>query len=214
MPGTTWPWPEGEFFGYQKKYYARHCDYKGPKYGWSPMPDQYVLDFIHRREIQNRNQPLFIEFILVTSHAPFHMQPPYLEDWSQVIDGTVYQQEDIIYFAVKWPDLTNASEAYMTSITYDLKVLKAFILQFIADETLIIIMGDHQPNAQITGKNRPWSVPIHVISRNHHLLQFFAARGYTSGLIPRQLTPHPGMETFLYNFLTDFSTASGKQPVN
>lgn len=214
MPGTTWPWPEGKFFGYHKKYYAWHFDYKGPRYGWSPMPDQYVLDFIHRREIQPRKQPLFIEFILVTSHAPFHMQPPYLEDWSRVKDGTVYQQEEIIYFPIKWPDLTNASEAYITSIIYDQKVLKAFILQFIADDTLIIIMGDHQPNAQITGKNRPWSVPVHVISRNHHFLQFFSARGYTPGLIPRQLTPHPGMETFLYNFLTDFSTASEKQPVN
>jgi hypothetical protein len=210
MPGTTWPWPEGEFFGYQKKYYAWHFDYNGPRYGWSPMPDQYVLDFIHRSEIQHRRQPLFIEFVLVTSHAPFHMQPAYLEDWSRIKDGAVYHRQEPITFPVTWPELTNASEAYMTSILYDLTVIKAFIQQFVKEETLIIIMGDHQPNVRITGESRPWSVPVHVISRNPGFLQPFAARGYTSGLIPRQPPPHLGMEKFLFDFLADFSTAKSQ----
>ena len=41
MPGTQWPWPQGSFFGYQKKYYAWNFEYRGPMYGWSSMPDQY-----------------------------------------------------------------------------------------------------------------------------------------------------------------------------
>ncbi len=206
MPGTTWPWPEGAFFGYQRKYYAWNFNYKGPKYGWSPMPDQYVLDYVYQQEIQNRRKPLFVEYVLITSHAPFHMQPPYLEDWSQIGDGTIFHKKEPVTFPIVWPDLSNAGEAYMTSIIYDIKALKAYLEQYVDDDSLIIILGDHQPNVQITGENRPWSVPIHVISRNRDFLGPFAARGYTPGIIPGQPPPHSGMETFLYDLLEDFST--------
>jgi hypothetical protein len=206
MPGTQWPWPEGEFFGYQKKYYAWDFDYKGPVYGWSTMPDQYVLDFIFNHEIQEQSNPLFMEFILTSSHAPFHRQPPYVEDWSQIGDGKIYHDLETITFPIIWPDLSNASEGYVTSIAYELKVIVEFINKFIDDDTLIIVLGDHQPNVQITGKKASWSVPIHVISRNRNHLQPFLNRGYATGIIPTQPMPHRGMETFLPDFLVDFST--------
>ena len=152
MPGTQWPWPEGEFFGYQKKYYAWDFDYKGPVYGWSTMPDQYVLDFIFNREIQGQTNPLFIEFILNSSHAPFHRQPPYVEDWSQIGSGKIYHDLEVITFPIIWPDLSNAAEGYVTSIAYELKVIVEFIIKFIDDDTLIVVLGDHQPNVQITGE--------------------------------------------------------------
>jgi len=206
MPGTQWPWPQGAFFGYQQKYYAWNFDYHGPMYGWSSMPDQYVLDFIYRHEVQNRTQPLFIEFILVTSHAPFHRQPPYLNDWSQIGNGAVYQEKNVITFPIVWPDLSNAAEGYVTAISYELNVISEFLIRYLDDNALIIILGDHQPNVQITGKNQPWSVPVHVISRNNEFLEPFRKRGYSPGLIPTQPPPHRGMETFLYDFLADFST--------
>lgn len=61
-------------------------------------------------------------------------------------------------------------------------------------------------NVQITGKKASWSVPIHVISRNRGYLQPFLNRGDTPGLIPAQPLPHRGMQTFLPDFLLDFST--------
>jgi hypothetical protein len=206
MPGTQWPWPQGAFFGYQKKYYAWNFDYQGPMYGWSTMPDQYVLDFIYRKEIHNRTQPLFIEFVLVTSHAPFHRQPPYLKDWPHLGTGEIYHQLETVTFPIIWPDLSNASEGYVTAMIYELNVISDFIVRYLNDNALIIVLGDHQPNVQITGKNQPWSVAVHVISRNDALLEPFRKRGYSPGLIPTQPPPHRGMETFLYDFLADFST--------
>jgi len=206
MPGTQWPWPEGNFFGYQKKYYAWDFDYKGPVYGWSTMPDQFVLDFIFNREIKGQINPLLIEFILTSSHAPFHRQPPYVEDWSQIGNGKIYYDLDVITFPIIWPDLSNASEGYATSIAYELKVIVGFINKFIDDDTLIVVLGDHQPSVQITEKKASWSVPIHVISRNRDHLQPFLKRGYNPGLIPTQPLPHRGMESFLYDFLEDFGT--------
>ena len=206
MPGTQWPWPEGEFYGYQAKYYAWHFDYRGPMYGWSTMPDQYVLDFIRRCEIETSNQPLFVEFILVSSHAPFHCQPPYLDAWSRIGEGAVYNDLEVITFPIVWPDLSNASEGYVTAIRYDLTVMAEFIRQFVKDAALIIILGDHQPNVQLTGANQLWSVPVHVISRNADLLKPFQNRGFMPGLIPAQSPPHRRMASFLFDFLEDFST--------
>jgi hypothetical protein len=206
MPANEIPWPQGDFFGYQKHYYARDFQYRGPRFGWSPMPDQYVLEFVYRQEILPRKQPLFIEFVLISSHAPFNRQPPYLKDWSQIGDGSIYHRKETITFPVVWPDLTNAAEAYISAIIYEMTVIKKFIEQYVDDDTLIIIMGDHQPNVQITGPDSTWSVPVHVISRNKQFLEPFVKNGYTPGLIPQQPPPHPGMETFLPNFLRAFST--------
>ena len=206
MPANELPWPQGKFFGYQKHYFARDFEYTGPKFGWSPMPDQYVLEYIYRKEILPRRQPLFLEIVLISSHAPFNRQPPYLEDWSQIGNGSIYHQKETVTFPVVWPDLANAAKAYATAIIYELTVLKSFIEQYLRDDTLIIIMGDHQPNVQITGPDSTWSVPIHVISRNKKFLEPFENKGYTPGLIPRQMPPHPGMETFLPGFLKAFST--------
>jgi len=206
MPGTQWPWPEGEFYGFQANYYAWDFDYRGPAYGWSTMADQYMLDFIRRREMQAPSRPLFLEFILGSSHAPFHRQPPFLADWSRIGDGSAYNEMEVITFPIVWPDLSNASEGYVTAIRYDLTVIADFISQFVKKDALIVILGDHQPNVQLTGPDQLWSVPVHILSRNHDFLKPFQNRGYRPGLIPTQPPPHPGMESFLFDFLEDFST--------
>jgi hypothetical protein len=205
MPGTLWPWPAGEFYRYDKKYYAPDFDYHGPKFGWAPMTDQYVLDAIYRAEIQNRSRPLFIEFVLISSHAPFNEIPRYIADWSMIEDGAIYQGLEPIRFPVIWPELKNASEAYVASIMYDWQVVVGFMERTAANDQIIIILGDHQPNLKITGENRPWSVPVHIISRNPSLVEPFISRGYTPGLIPSQPLPHPGIESLLWGLLEDFS---------
>ena len=165
-----------------------------------------MLDFIRHREMQAPSQPLFIEFILGSSHAPFHRQPPYLADWSRIGDGSVYNDLEVITFPIVWPDLTNASAGYVSAIRYDLSVIADFIAQFVKDDALIVILGDHQPNVQLTGPDQLWSVPVHILSRNQDFLKPFQNRGYRPGLIPTQPPPHPGMESFLFDFLEDFST--------
>jgi hypothetical protein len=70
---------------------------------------------------------------------------------------------------------------------------------------LVILLGDHQPPAVIGGRPEPpWTVPIHVLSRDPDLLAPFIAEGYVSGLFPAQQPPYRGMETFLAWFLAAF----------
>jgi len=195
MPGTLWPWPQGEFFAFQEKFYYRHFDYRGPALGWSPMPDQFVFDAVDRRVIASSRQPLFIEFVLTSVHAPFHRLPPYLTDWATIKDGRIYARTEIRHYPIVWPDLSNAATAYTDALKYDFAVLAGFLQRIARGEALVLVLGDHQPARQLTGPNQPWSVPVHAVSRNDRLLQPWIAAGFTPGVIPSQPSPHEGMES-------------------
>ncbi len=204
MPGTRFIYPEGAAYDYQQAYYAEHFDYRGPTFGWAPMADQFVLDWVHQREFVKHSQPLFVRYVLVSSHASFSVQPPYIDDWDSIGDGDIYNTLPPVRYPISWPNLKNAGEAYLRSLDYDFKLLGDYLAKYVSPDTLIIILGDHQPNQQLTAEGEPFSVPVHIISGNARLLEPFRRRGYTSGLIPQQPLPHAEMETFVQNFLQDF----------
>lgn len=204
MPGTRLAFPQGAAFGYEQVYYAWHFGYQGPPFGWAPMPDQFVLDWVRRREWTAPAQPIFARYVLVSSHASFSIQPPYIADWQTIGDGSLYNTREPVLYPIEWPDLSNAGEAYLRSLDYEFETLGNYLAQYVERDTLVIILGDHQPNLQLTGPGEAWSVPVHVISRNPRLLKPFRELGYTGGLFPDQPLPHAGMETFLPEFLHDF----------
>lgn len=204
MPGTRFVYPEGASYGYEHAYYAKHFNYNGPTFGWAPMSDQFVLDYVHRREFTNRDQPLFIRYVLISTHAAYSIQPPFIAEWDTIGDGSIYNDQPLVRYPIHWPNLQNAGNAYLRSLDYDFATLGDYFAKYVNNDTLIIIMGDHQPNLHLTGGGKPWSVPAHIISRNPQLLSPFRKRGYTPGLIPAQPLPHAGMETFLQGFLQDF----------
>jgi hypothetical protein len=210
MPATTSSWPEGEFFRFQKKYYFRDFGYRGPNLKWAPMTDQFVLDAIHRREVAAAEQPLLLQYVLISSHYPFNLIPRYFEDWSVIGDGSIYAREDSVTVLPIPPGSNTAGpEGYVAAMRYELNLITEYVTRFLPDDdrALVVVLGDHQPYSGVTGKGKPWSVPIHVVSRDPQVLEPFRGRGYTPGWIPRQSPPHPGMETFLPGFLEDFSSA-------
>lgn len=213
QPGTTREWPRGELFRFDQHYYSWNFDYAGPSFGWATMPDQYVLDFVRRRELGNHGPPLFVQYVLVSSHAPWSDQPVLLDDWGRIQDGSVYKKLETVHYPIQWPDFTNASEAYIRSIVYDFEVLKRYFVDYIQDDSLFIVMGDHQPVTEVTGYSPSHAVPVHVFSRNAQLLEPFLIRRYTRGMWPRQTEPPRPMELFLTDFLRDFSTSTAEVKV-
>jgi hypothetical protein len=213
MPGTTMPWPEGGFLKYAHTYYAKDFDYDGPTFSWSPMPDQFVLARIYAREVAPHPTALFVRYFLTSTHSPFNRQPPYIEDWDRIDRrGEIYRHLAPITFPFNWPDMTHAAEAYLSAMIYDMTVLQAYLRDRIKGDALIIIVGDHQPIAQVTGPGRPSWVPIHILSRNRAFLEPFIRMGYTSGMIPRSRPPYKGMDTFMADFLRAFSQGADGGP--
>jgi hypothetical protein len=184
-------------------------DYRGPTYRWANMPDQYVIDFVHRREVTAARAPLLAVYTLITSHAPWSDQPPVVSDWASIGDGAVYRALPVTHFPVTWINLGDAAEAYDRSVAYDIEVITAYANRVLANDALVIVLGDHQPVAEVTRFSNSMAVPIHVLSRNAALVAPFRARGYTPGLRPAR-TSHPpaGMETFLPDLLADLSGPS------
>jgi hypothetical protein len=197
QPGTTRPFPEGMVHGFVKKYYSWQLDYHGPAFGWALMPDQYVVDFVHRREVEPQaTAPVFLQYALVSSHAPWSTVPTPVDDWSLVPSASVFGRHER-KFPVFWSNLGDGGPAYSYSISYDFEVLRRYIVERLERDTLIMILGDHQPAGSITDNDPSWAVPLHMVSRDRALIDRFVAAGYTPGMTPSASGKVAGMETFL-----------------
>jgi hypothetical protein len=206
MPGLKTPEPEHGFWGFAQSYYAADLGYDGPPFGWFDIPDQYTLRRLDAIEGAAGHEPLFAQIVLVSSHTPFAPVPPYVADWS---DAGAYRsvsqtQWDHIYAP---PDWAHLEAPYLESVVYDLRTLGAW-LAGLAGDALVIIVGDHQPPGFVSGEKQPWTVPIHVLSRDPDLVRPFEALGYVEGAAPPRQGPFKAMESFLGDFITGFAQAA------
>jgi phosphatidylglycerophosphate synthase len=192
-----------DFYDFDATYRNWDFDYAGPPFAWASMPDQYVVDFVRRHVIEEAPGPFFSAYVLVSSHAPWSHVPTMVEDWAEVGNGDIYNRHPFKHTQTNWPDFSNAAEPYVASIAYDLRVLQRYLIDFVKDDSLVIILGDHQPVSELTENSPSWAVPVHVLSRDPALVEPFVTRGYARGMIPSEASAP--MESFLIGFLRDFS---------
>jgi Sulfatase len=206
-PAITLPWPEGERLGFEEIYAAADLGYAGRPYNWVTMPDQYTLAALERTERAGSERPLFAEVSLISSHAPWTPVAPVLEDWSTIGDGSVFSEwaEDGDPPEVVWRDPERVREQYARALDYVLRVLASYAANFVDQNTLLIMVGDHQPAPLITGEGASRDVPIHLISGDPELLAPFEAWGFTPGMRPEPgAAPRP-MDGFRDFFLDAFT---------
>jgi hypothetical protein len=203
QPGTTRPWPEGLIHGFDRRYYAFDMDYEGPTFGWATMPDQYTIHVVHGKEMEKAKAPLFVEYALVSSHAPWTPVPVVVDDWAKLDRGRIFKNSPGVRFPVSWTNMEEGAVAYAYSLCYDFDVMKRYIADRLKRDAFIVILGDHQPPGAITYDDPSWAVPLHVLSRDRELIDRFIASGYTPGMIP---TDHDGKMRGLQHFLSDFLT--------
>jgi hypothetical protein len=187
MPGLWWDWPEGSFYGFDDIYGALRLDYRGPQFGWFTLTDQFALARIDAFEIAKQPRPpLFIFFPTVSTHAPFTPTPPYQPEWGRMFDERPYESADLdrSYDDVaNWMDL---GPGYVKAVDYALRTVAGY-LRLRADRDLVVILiGDHQPAAAVTGEHAPWDVPVHVIASRPELLAHLRSSGFTDGLTPKR----------------------------
>jgi hypothetical protein len=209
MPGIKKPFPEGRAWGWNREIFARDLDYRGPAFGWFAIPDQFTLRRVTELRAAWRDaRQIFAQIVLVSSHAPFAPVPPYLADWGDAgafAGVSAAQWEEIR----RPPDWTGLAQGYHNAILYDFRVLADWLATQVPATALVILLGDHQPPF-VAGEDQPWTVPIHILSRDPALVAPFLRMGYVPGIVPSQPGPHAGMEGFLASFLAAFS-AVGEQ---
>ncbi len=208
MPGNRRAWPEGStFYHYDKVYDRRNFGYRGPTFGLPPMPDQYTLLALQRRELAKRNRPpLFAEVDLISSHAPW-TRIPQLISWDDVGDGSIFDRlpAEESTKAALFGDAERARAAYAHSVEYSLRTIFSFVRRYGDDNLVMIVLGDHQPATLVTGHDDPsHDVPISIIAHDPEVMDRIAAWGWQDGVSPAPQAPVWPMAAFRDRFLTAF----------
>lgn len=215
MPGLKFPWPEGQFYGFDRIYDNQALNYTGPTYGWWGVPDQYSLYRVHQIEVAATDRaPLLVLFPTINSHAPFAPLPPYQADWGQIDIHRAALVSESAELGHRLLDGEALAAAYRRSMRYNLAVLSGYISQFAPAKALFMVLGDHQPPAIVGGRDISWQVPVHLFSRDPALLQRFVDLGFKQGLVPDQsaLGNIEALTTLLLSALSDEPPAQQRLP--
>jgi len=210
MPGNRRAWPEGStFYHYDAVYDRRNFGYRGPGYGVAPMPDQYTLLALQRRELAKRRRaPIFAEVDLISSHAPWTRIPP-LIPWADVGDGSIFKRlpAEKASKASLFGDSERARAAYGHSIEYSLNAFFSFVRRYGHEDLVLVVVGDHQPATVVTGHGASHDVPISVIAHDPEVMDRIAGWRWQDGMSPSPRAPVWPMESFRDRFLTAFGSS-------
>jgi hypothetical protein len=187
MPGLTSEWPEGAFYRFNRIYGELSLQYQGPKFGWWAIPDQYVLGAIDRVDTRpSPDQPRFVFFPTTSTHAPFGPTAPYQPDWDRLLSKKPYDQSDVERAYEREPEWFDLGPSYVNAVDYGLTSLGGYLRQQAGRDLVIVLIGDHQPAAAVTGEAASWDVPVHIVTDRHEILQRLVASGFTPGMNPRR----------------------------
>jgi hypothetical protein len=212
-------------YGYEHLLAFTDMNYRGPAMGWGLIPDQFSLEVARRKVLERRPgaRPLFFNFHMVTSHAPWAAVPPLVQDTALLenlkakfptVDDTVegraavmrrlrrFQRDDGVH-----PYMNQFTEpmrrGYQATISYDLQVIARY-LESRDQDALVVILGDHQPPV-ITSANASFDTPVHVLSRDKGRLAEFVRQGFTPGLAladdAKSKSAHAGLFSLLVRAL-------------
>jgi phosphatidylglycerophosphate synthase len=211
VPATHLSWPEGHsFYHYdmtlvegrwevaQESWDRKSLGYHGPGFGFSPMPDQYALEGLQKLELATRHRPpIFSEIDLTSSHEPWTRIPP-LIPWNKLGDGSIFNR-----LPINRTGLTDTQQGYARSIEYALRALYAFVERYGTKNTVLIVLGDHQPS-RVLAQPPGHDVPISIIAHDPNVISRLSAWGWTNGMLPSSTAPVWLMSAFRDHFLNAF----------
>ncbi|GFE64659.1 sulfatase-like hydrolase/transferase [Litoreibacter roseus] len=204
MPAITMGWPESSLMGFERVHPAADIPYKGARFNWVTMPDQFTLG-TYRDILGEDPRPDFIQIALISSHAPWVPIPPLLE-WDQLGDGTVFTQYATQGPTPKevWRDRDRVREQYRLAIDYALQATFSHVAQLGDEAPLILVVGDHQP-AGFVSQIDSHDVPLHMIAPDT-VLEQISHWDWTPSLIPDAEAPVWRMDAFRDHFIRAFTS--------
>jgi hypothetical protein len=189
MPGLQQSWPEGTFYGFNVIYDGMKLDYKGPPFGWWTIPDQFAVARLDAVEIEPpARAPLFVFFPTTGTHTPFTPTPPFQPDWPRMLTDHPYDQADIVRSWSQEPDWMNLGPSYARALGATYTWIGGLLRKRAGRELVLVLIGDHQPPALVSGEGASWEVPVHVIAnptRRAAVLDALRAHGFRDGLTPQ-----------------------------
>jgi CDP-alcohol phosphatidyltransferase len=220
VPSDTRVWAPGKtFYHFDQLYNRKTVGYRGPRFAFASMPDQYVMSALQRLELAKRHRrPVFAEVDLVSSHEPW-TRIPRMVPWNQVGNGSVFNKNTVdagvgglhvnglsSYVDINGSPVVRA--AYGKSVQYTMNALTSYVQHYGNKNTVLIVLGDHQPWTVVSGAEPSHEVPISIIARDPAVLKRISGWGWTDGLKPSPQAPVWPMSAFRNRFLAGF----GQEP--
>lgn len=188
-PAMSWDWPEVSFYSFDHYHDAPSLDYRGPKFGLWWLPDQWSMARIDEMYPPSTDdKPRFIFYPTITTHIPFRPTPPYQADWSRVTSDKPYSDEATAKAMADAIDWHGLFQGYIDTMNYTFKWLAGYQTLPQGRDSVLILVGDHQPAGGITGPDATWNVPVHIITGNQALAERLRRSGFEDGVNPRQVS--------------------------
>jgi phosphatidylglycerophosphate synthase len=202
-------WKAGTaFYHYDHLYNRFNVGYRGPKFSYSAMPDQYTFAAFQRNELQPGHKPLMAEVDTTSSHIPWAPLPA-MVPWNKVGNGSVFdpQPAQSESAAKVWRNGNTVKQFYGQSIQYSLIALTSWVTELNDPNLVLIFMGDHQPHTAVSGQGATHDVPVSIVTRAPSVLRQISSWHWQNGLLPDLGAPLEPMDAFRNQFLNTFSAA-------
>ena len=189
MPGMKAAWPEGRFYGFDTIYDERGVGYRGPDFGWWRIPDQFSLASVATLEARTESHAPLLTFLpTLNTHIPFLPVPPYQKDWQQVLTEEPFEAAEVAASLEREPNWDALSGPYAESFVYTFTYLAGYLREHPGADEILLLIGDHQPAASVTGVGARWDVPVHIVTRRDDVAVALLAAGFVEGvaLAPQQ----------------------------
>jgi len=134
--------------------------------------------------------------------------PPYQPDWQRVLTQDPFDATALHESLAQEPEWTNLGRAYVDAMSYSFATIGGYLRTRPAAPLVLIVLGDHQPAASVSGEGASWDVPVHVITDNETVIAALEKRGFSAGLEPAgtHLGPMQELTTLLLDALSTAPT--------
>jgi hypothetical protein len=206
VPSDTVPWSFGKsFYHYGTLLDANNVGYKGPKFGYAQIPDQYTYQYFYDHELAGPHQPVMAEIDTVSSHTPWAPLPQIVAA-SKVGDGSIYdpQPAESESSDTVWQNPKTVQQFYGQSVQYSLKSLYSFVDNSNDPNLVVIALGDHQPATIVSGEGANHQVPVTIIAKDPTVFRAISSWNWQNGNQPTDQAPLWPMSAFRNRFLSAF----------
>jgi hypothetical protein len=109
-----------------------------------------------------------------------------------------------------WRNPSAVRQSFGRSLQYSLQALTSWVTELRDPNLVLILLGDEQPNATISGEGANHQVPISIVARDPSVFRQIASWHWQEGLLPGHSAPLEPMSAFRNQFLGAFSTAPSR----
>ncbi len=209
-PEDNLPWPTGyTFYHYDRLYNRLDVGYRGPRFSYASMPDQYTMAEFQRNELTPGHKPVMAQINLVSSHTPW-APLPVMVPWNKVGNGSIFDpmpargESGLSVLG----NVGKKRQAFGKSIQYEVQVLTSWVTELNDPNLVLLVLGDEQPGTSVSGNAASHNVPISIVAHDPSVFRQIASWRWQDGLLPSSSAPVEPMDAFRNQFLNAFSTPS------